>query len=186
MNKKCLVLIYVVFSLCSLKSSRAQQNQQNNVQKIVIIRHGEKPPEGDNLSCAGLNRSIQLPGALDKKIGAVNVILVPSLKMGKSTGVARMYQTVVPYAIKHGLYINTKYDVDDVEGLVGGIKKQNGTVLVVWEHKHIHKLLQGLGIDSGDKWDDDDYDSIWIVTYKNGKPVLSKDKEGISPSPNCQ
>jgi bifunctional DNA-binding transcriptional regulator/antitoxin component of YhaV-PrlF toxin-antitoxin module len=106
--------------------------------------------------------------------------------MGKSTGVARMYQTVVPYAIRHNLYINTKYDVDDMEGLAGGIKKQNGTVLVVWEHKHIHKLLQALGIDSGDKWDDGDYDSIWTITYNNGKPLLTKDKEGISPSANCQ
>src|SRR5262249_12075130 len=146
----------------------------------------EKPAQGDNLSCAGLNRALQLSPVLDKKIGTINAIFVPSLKMGKSTGVARMYQTVLPYAIKHGLFIDTKYDVEDIQGLAGGIMKQTGTVLVAWEHKHVHKLLKTLGIAAADKWDDNDYDSMWIITYKNGTPVLNKDKEGISPSPNCQ
>ena len=180
------ILVMVPPILLCLTSCQAQPNEPSNVQKIIIIRHAEKPPQGDNLSCAGLNRAFQLPAVLDKKAGNVNIIFVPSLKMGKSTGVARMYQTVVPYAVKHNLYINTKYDVDDIDGLVRGLKTQRGIVLVVWEHKHIHKLLKALGIDSPDKWDDNDFDSMWIVDYKDGKPSLIKDREGISPVPNCQ
>ena len=34
-------------------------------------------------------------------------------------------------------------------------------------------------------WDDDDYDSIWIVTFDKGTAVLSTDKEGIVTSPIC-
>jgi len=186
MNKKIIGPLGL-FCACSVfNSCTAQTKQVGNVQKIVIIRHAEKPNQGDNLSCAGLNRALQLPAALDKKAGAVNSIFVPSLKLGKSTGVARMYQTVIPYAVKHDLYINTKYDVDDIDGLAGGIQRQQGTVLVVWEHKHIHKLLKALGMDSPEKWDDNDYDSIWMITYRNGKPVLTKDHEGISPAPGCQ
>jgi hypothetical protein len=157
------------------------------VQKIVIIRHGEKPDKGDNLSCKGLNRSLQLPAVLHQKIGVPNAIFVPSPKLGKSTGVARMYQTIVPFAVKYNLDINSKYDVADAEGLAGGIKKESGTVLLVWEHKAIHKIIKTLGINDPDlKWDDNDYDSIWTITYKNGAPSLAKDRENINPTANCQ
>jgi hypothetical protein len=159
---------------------------QTRPDKIVIIRHGEKPDEGDNLSCAGFNRALRLPAVLDKKIGMINSVFVPSLKMGKSTGGARMYQTIVPYSIKKNVYINTKFDVDDPEGLVGGIMKQQGIVLIVWEHKQIYKLLKQLGVDSPDKWDDDDFDTMLIITYKNNRPVLKKDKEGITPVNRCE
>jgi hypothetical protein len=35
------------------------------------------------------------------------------------------------------------------------------------------------------KWPDDDYDSIWIVSFKNGEAVLSMDHEGIVPEAGC-
>jgi len=178
--------IIAALALFTFSNCYAQHTQHNDLQKIVIIRHGEKPPQGDNLSCAGLNRAMQLPAVFDKKFGVVNDIFVPSLKTGKSTSVARMYQTAIPYAVKHDLTINTKFDVDDINGLVGSVLKKNGTVLIVWEHKQIHKLLKALGVDSPDKWDDDDFDSIWVISFKNGKPSLTKDKEGISPSQTCQ
>src|SRR5947208_16944991 len=76
------------------------QSTQSNLQRIIIIRHGEKPDQGDNLSCQGLNRALQLPAVLNQKFGTPNAIFVPSLKMGKSTNAARMYQTIVPFAVK--------------------------------------------------------------------------------------
>ena len=55
------------------------QNLPDKNLKVVIIRHGEKPTEkpsdksdgGDNLSCQGQNRALQLPAVLIKKIGKV-------------------------------------------------------------------------------------------------------------------
>ena len=161
------------------------QKSQSTPQKIIIIRHGEKPDKGDNLSCEGLNRSLQLPDVLYKKFGVPNTIFVPSLDMGRSTNGARMYQTVVPFAVKYNLKIDTKYDADDVKGIADDIQKQTGTVLLVWEHKAISKIAKALGVSNVDKWDDNDFDSIWIITYKNGSPVLSKDTEGIRPSSTC-
>ena len=34
--------------------------------QVVIIRHGEKPTEGDNLSAEGLARALVLPDVLNK------------------------------------------------------------------------------------------------------------------------
>ena len=152
---------------------------------MVIIRHGEKPDEGDNLSCQGLHRALQLPAVLYNKIGRPDAIFVPSLKMGKSTSGARMYQTIIPFAIKYNLTVNSKYDVDDAEAIAGGIKKSSGTVLLVWEHKQIGKILKALGVDEKEKWDDGDFDTILIISYKNGMPVVTKDRENLHPAAAC-
>jgi hypothetical protein len=155
-------------------------------QRVIIIRHGEKPDQGENLSCQGLNRALELPPVLHQKVGTPSAIYVPSINQGKSTGVARMYQTIVPFAIRYNLNVSTKYEVDDAQGLANAIKKQQGTVLVVWEHKQAGKILKALGVATKEKWPDDDFDSMWIVTFKNGVASFSKDSEGLHPPANCQ
>ena len=156
------------------------------IKRIIIIRHAEKPDKGDNLSCKGLNRALQLPDILYKKFGVPERIYTPTPNFGSSTGVVRMYQTIVPFAIKYNLKINTKYGVKDSENLADALKKQDGTVLLVWEHKAIAKIIKALGIAGKEDWDDNDFDSIWIVTLQNGSAKLSKDKEGINPSSDCK
>jgi hypothetical protein len=34
-------------------------------------------------------------------------------------------------------------------------------------------------------WADEDFDSIWMINYQNGKAKLSLAKEGINPAVNC-
>jgi hypothetical protein len=58
-------------------------------------------------------------------------------------------------------------------------------VLVVWEHSAIPGILHALGVTDDLKWQGEDYDSIWIVSIKNGKPTFSTDKEGLNPSNDC-
>src|ERR1700712_1462726 len=82
---------------------------QNKNLKLIFIRHGEKPDVGDNLSCAGFNRSLKLPEVFKAKFGIPDHIYVPALNLGKSTPRGRMFQTVSPFAIKYNLTINTKF-----------------------------------------------------------------------------
>ena len=157
--------------------------------KIVLIRHGEKPDDGDNLSCMGFNRSLKLPGVLKAKFGIPDDIFVPSPSTGKQTTNARMLQTILPFAVKYNLSLNTTYAVDDVSSLVQKINTRTGTVLVVWEHKQLPKILDLLGIKgaSGLKWAADDFDTIYIVTFPKGKKgVLTVDKENIHPAATCE
>lgn len=158
---------------------------QQGVRKVVIIRHGEKPPMGNNLSCMGMNRALQLAGVLAQKFGKVDAIFAPAVNNGRTTNQARMFQTISPYAIKNNLDINTKYMVSDVNGVATALQAMNGTILVVWEHNAIEKLVRSLGIADKQQWGADDFDSIWIITWANGKAVLTKDAENIKPSANC-
>jgi len=157
-----------------------------SIQKIVFIRHAEKPDKGDNLSCKGLNRSLQLPAVLSSKFKTFNSVFVPSLSRGNSTKHARMYQTIIPYAVRHNLNINSNYDDDDIAGITAAIKKAGENILLVWEHKNISKIIKALAVkDPAPKWDDNDFDSIWVITFNDGVGTLSKDSENLNPSPNC-
>jgi hypothetical protein len=186
MNKLSLLLSPLLFILLCCHSSSGQQVKSSSLKRVIIIRHGEKPDNGDNLSCQGLNRSLQLPEVLHQKFGMPDFIFVPSINTGKKTSTARMYQTVVPFAVKYNMTINTKYDVDDTKGLAKDVLGRSGTVLLVWEHDHIDNIAKELGVQNVSKWPGSDFDSIWIIDFQNGKPVLATDKEGLKPLANCR
>jgi hypothetical protein len=114
--------------------------------RIVIIRHAEKPDDGDNLSCKGQNRAAALPAVLEAKFGKPSRIYVPALKLGKSTRHARMYQTAVPYAVKFNLPINTSYEEDEIQDFAEELLGRSGLLLVIWQHSQIQPLARALGV----------------------------------------
>ncbi|GAB3584361.1 histidine phosphatase family protein [Hymenobacter daeguensis] len=161
------------------------------VLRIVIIRHGEKPTEGDNLSAKGFERALALPDVLNKVMPRPpHFTYVPCIGTDKDqTTRVRMMQTVLPYAVQHNLTINSDYAPDEIKGLVKELRRQRGTVLLVWEHHNIVKIAAALGIKEPQEWPDDDYDSIWSITFRKGRakgkarqPVLRKDEQGIEPA----
>jgi hypothetical protein len=154
--------------------------------KIVLIRHGEKPPKGDNLTCQGLNRSLALPAVLYGKFGVPSYTYIPSMELGEQTKHARMFQTVTPFAAQYNLALNSSLEERDSTHIASELLSRKGTVLVVWEHKAIPIIARALGVkEAGLTWPDDDFDSIWIVTFPGGVPTLTRDKEGIRPSEAC-
>jgi hypothetical protein len=180
--KKHFLYLFCLFSLISVSEIRAQSNEL----RIVFIRHAEKPKIGDNLTCQGLNRALKLPAILYAKFGIPAFTFVPSIGLGEATKHSRMFQTVMPLAAKYNLVINSAHQEQDSLGIAANIKSKTGTVLVLWEHKGIAPIVRSLGVNKKDLiWPDDDYDSIWILTYKDGKAILTKDKEGITPSADC-
>ena len=190
------LLMCVVACACDGSSKNAtdknlaDKNLPEKSLKVVIIRHGEKPADksdgGDNLSCQGLNRALQLPAMLIKKIGKPDYTYVPALKLDKNTAHSRMFQTVTPFAVKYDLTINSKYDESAPNDVAKSVLKKSGTVLMVWEHSAIPDLATALGVDNPPKWKGADFDSMWILTYASGKAELIVDQEGLSPSASCE
>jgi hypothetical protein len=57
---------------------------------------------------------------------------------------------------------------------------------MVWQHKFIPSIVRELcGNDFHLTWKDDDFDSIWIITFPKGIATLTKDKEGLVPASEC-
>lgn len=153
--------------------------------RVVLIRHGEKPKKGDNLSCQGLNRSMQLPGLLYSRFGIPSATYIPAIGLGDSTKHSRMFQTIIPFAVKYNLALTSKFAEKDSAGIAGDILERKGLVLVVWEHKAIPSIAHALGVAGDLKWDDEDYDSIWIIAWQHGVAGLTKGAEGLKPGAAC-
>jgi hypothetical protein len=184
--RRAIVNITFIFITVFISNAYSQNLSNAKGLQIIFIRHGEKPEKGDNLTCQGLNRSLQLPTIIVSKFGIPDFIYAPSLITGQFTKRSRMFQTVTPLAIKYNISINSNYDEKDSAGIANDLKNKNGTVLVVWEHKAIIPIVRSLGITNEQLiWSDDDYNSIWIVTFSKGVAVLTKDSEGIIPSMDC-
>ena len=182
------ICLLLVFSFLLQIRVSAQPDSSNRTLKVIIIRHGEKPFKGDNLTCQGLNRSMQLPAVLNAKFGIPQLVYVPSLGNGESTKHARMFETVAPFAAKYNLTINSSYAGKDFDGITKNLTSKKGNILIVWDHKAIPGLAKALGVtESNLSWDDNDYDSIWIIEFTAGSaaPVFKKDTEGLSPAVAC-
>lgn len=153
---------------------------------IVIVRHGEKPADGDNLSCQGLHRALALPAVLFKKFGRPDWAYAAQLEQGGSTQHARMFQTLAPYAVQQGLTVNTGFAEGNVKAAAADVLQRSGLVLMVWEHSQIPPLAQALGVAKPPSWGKDDFDSIWVVTPSGGKATLSVAAEGLHPAADCK
>jgi len=164
------------------------------VLRIIILRHGEKPAEGDNLSCAGFNRALALPAVLNRLMPSPpNLTFVPVIGTNdQDTTRVRMLQTVMPYAVQHNLTINSNFMVENTKAFARQLRRLRGTVLVVWEHHSIVDIASDLGLDNVTDWPDSDFDSIWTISFSGGgargkakRPVLAKSRQHIHPSRIC-
>jgi hypothetical protein len=77
---KMRILIWaLILPLLLLQNCSKSQNQQV---KVVIIRHGERADQGDNLNCKGFNRSVLLPAVLYQNYGRPAKIYIPAVAPG--------------------------------------------------------------------------------------------------------
>lgn len=192
--KSIIRTVLVLLFACGLSTQGSCQKKHHHKDKeadsgaplrVVIIRHGEKPDQGNNLNCQGLNRAMQLPKVLFAKYGIASAVYVPAINSGGKTKSARTFQTITPYAVKYGLNINSSYADDDYKDVVADVMQRSGTVILVWEHNSINNLAQAFGLKKPVNWGGQDFDSIWVITFKNGQPVLTTDKESITPAAGC-
>ena len=184
MRRTLVFLLSVVAVGAASCSAHAQPGPDSSL-RVVIIRHGEKPDTGDHLSCQGQNRALQLPAVLYRKFDVPAHVYVPSLGTDKFSTHVRMFETIIPFAVKYSVNINSEFDVNDYPAIAGKVLAKKGVVLLVWQHEAIPALAAQLGVADPPKWKNKDFDSIWIISYASGKAVLTIDHEGLSPSPDC-
>jgi hypothetical protein len=182
--KSLFVLSVVFFALTSCSFARALSPGDGLI--VVVFRHAEKPKKGDNLNCQGLNRSLALPAMLYGRFGIPGATYVPSMAVGDNTLHSRMFQTMIPFAAKYNLQLTSKFSEDETEALASAVLQRNGVVMIIWEHKRIPDIVRALGVRDADlQWPDDDYDSLWVIGFKNGVAHLERSTEGLRPAEAC-
>jgi hypothetical protein len=148
-------------------------------QKIIFIRHAEKPAQGlGQINCQGLNRALALPAVLLGKFGKPDFVFASDPHEKKPDG-DELYNSV-----QAGLPINTSFGFEDIKGLqqeLAAPRYQNAVVLVAWEHKKLEDLVKAMLRDMGGQpgavphWKGSDFDSIYVVTVQRdgGKALAS-------------
>lgn len=150
--------------------------------EVIIIRHGEKPPTGDELSQQGRERAAALvPYFLGReevlrfKTPAAIYAQAPK-KEGSSL---RPLQTVQGLADALKLEVVQKYTHDDFPKMVDEIRAnpayKGKMVLICWEHHVIPEIAHALGAKDAPKKFHDVYDRTWILTFKGGDKVTFED-----------
>ena len=148
------------------------------VQRVVVIRHGEKPEAGlGQLACRGLSRAIALPDVIIPKFGTPQALFAPNPAhrkpdRGKSYNYIRPLATIEPLAIRAGLPVEVKYGFEQAVPMARALDAPQyaaALVVVAWEHHLAVPLMQDiLKRHGGDPklvaaWKDDDFDRMDLI-----------------------
>ena len=151
--------------------------------QVIIIRHAEKPDEGNELSLQGEERAAALVPFFQRtdevlKFGTPVAIYAQAPK--KATSSVRSVETVKPLAAALHLKVNQSFTRDQYKSMVEEVMKKNEyedhTVLISWEHKVIPDMAAEFGVEDAPKtWHGRDFDRVWIITFRPDKKPAFKD-----------
>jgi hypothetical protein len=190
-----LSLVLAITVLASIPACAAS----DQVETIVMVRHGEKPTAGlGQLSCQGLNRALALPRVIENKYGKPDFIFAPDPAKEKNDSgtkydYVRPLATIEPTAIYFGLPVNASIGfsrTDDLHATLLAPQYKSSLVVVAWEHKIIEVLARKIVSDAGGDaasvphWASGDFDSIYVlrITQSADKvnAAFSVDHEGLN------
>ncbi|KAJ5223952.1 phosphoglycerate mutase family protein [Penicillium chermesinum] len=144
---------------------------------VYLIRHGEKPDDGNGLSAQGEQRAQCLSNVFGSSSGYdIGHIMAQTPQSDGSR--QRPLDTVQPLAESLGLTVDTSCDRDDpgcVKDVVTGYTG-SGNILICWEHDALHDIAKKLGDDNAPHYDGDDFDIIWTDPSPYDD-ITSKDSE---------
>jgi len=136
---------------------------------ILVIRHGEKPDKGKNLSPAGKARANSYVDYFKNyKVDDQPLKLDAMFAAADSKESHRPRQTIEPTAKSLGLKIDSKFDDMHYQKLADELRsKPHGKgIPICWHHGEIPKLLKALGADTKQVipksgWPDDVFN--WVI-----------------------
>ena len=171
---KYLLLSFVVLSF----GNKLIAQQETPVTKIYIVRHAEKESGKDPvLTAAGNARAGDLMRALKNE--SIQKIYVSRTRRSQMTGDSMRIQ----------LGIDTVHYTADTlcDNLVAAIMEHRDfgkTILVIGHSNTIPKIIRKLGVLDYPQADlpDNEFDNLFLVTYKKEKAIVKKTKYGASSS----
>lgn len=146
--------------------------------EIIIIRHGEKPASGNDLSPQGEERAEALPKFFETnptatRFGLPVAIYAMGQKPNDPDDSIRAIETVTPLAYDLHLKIHDQYSKEQIQPMLEEVVNTpayNGrTVVICWEHSMIPLMAQALGVQNPPQWPDSVFDRAWIFTVNGNK-----------------
>ncbi len=148
--------------------------------RVLIIRHGEKPDQGDGLSPKGFARANALPAffasnPIATQYGPPAGIFAAAPKA--TDGSVRSIQTIMPTAQAFHVNLDTRFTKDDVQQVAYQVLNnpafQGRMVIICWTHETIPALAAALGVlPMPPPWKDEVFDRVWQLDYQPTGRIL--------------
>jgi hypothetical protein len=159
--------------------------------RVILLRHSEKPAsEADvHLSEEGAARARALVPLLTTNLLSATNGLPVALFAPQSTAHGhgrRPYETIAPLAAHLKLPVQRPFLAADYRALAKRVLKdpafEGKTVLICWVHDYLSALAKELGVrPKPSSWKGDVYDRLWVITYRNGRAVLTDSPQNLLP-----
>jgi len=155
--------------------------------KIMLIRHGEKP-DGDSkgIDAKGKEDAKELVVRGWQRGGALVRLLAPrdgkfveprlaqpktifASAVGKHSKSLRPQHTVLELAQALGLTLDLRFPKGEEAGLAKAAAAATGPVLIAWEHEGLPDIVNGIVGDKTicpQKWDGARFDLVWVLDRK--------------------
>ena len=168
MFTRSLIAIVLFVSVCATGQAVAGPKQAT----ILIIRHAEKPEEGNGLTPAGEARAKAYVGYFSNlKWQSESLKPDEIFSAADSKNSQRPRLTVEPLASALNLKVNTAYKDKDFAALVNALQTGHDgkKILVCWHHGQIVDLLKAFGADPAvllpeGHWPGSQYD--WLIELR--------------------
>ncbi len=148
---------------------------------VIITRHADKVVKGFCLSRQGLERASALAYYFSetRKYNIPPITHVFAAYSGEPHPYIRCQQTCQPIADYLNLPLNAAFAKGQLKEVSQEIltnpKYDNATVLMCWEHNHIHLLVMAFGGEDPGYWPPNIFDQVYMLTFEEGKkPKLQK------------
>jgi hypothetical protein len=146
---------------------------------VLLIRHGEKPDSGPDLSDQGWERAKALPELFNRpefmqygKPAALYAMSPSDRDPEDTSGSNRAVQTLKYVSQDLGLPINSDYTKTEVPAMVKQImddpKLDGKFVVICWEHKVLTNIAEAFGVVPAPKYPGSAFDRAWLLTLKPG------------------
>lgn len=179
MKNKSVFMVCAAILMCSISAFAAPA-------QVILIRHGEKPAQGNELNAQGFQRANALVKYFQTDPAVTRYgtpVAIYAMAPKNATGSIRAIQTVTPLAAALKLTINKDYMRDQADELVKAIMENpeydGRMVLVCWEHSVLVDIAAALAAYGGSdqavkdalpvSWAGQVFDRAWVLSFTGNK-----------------
>lgn len=180
----CWRRLAVAVAFCLLASQAAQAAPS----QVILIRHGEKPSDGDeprmqgalptgkdDLSLKGWERAYALAPYFLGMLKEAPVAIYAQKPGQEHRKSRRPVQTVQQIAGHFKLEVNQRFQHDDgadmAKEILSNPSYDGKVVLICWEHHVIPDIAKALGVKDPPAFPEV-FDRTWVIAFENGKAEL--------------
>lgn len=141
--------------------------------QVIIIRHGEKPAEGDDLTVKGRERAAALAPFFQD--GDYRPVAIYACSPSEEHHSRRCVETATPLAEAMKMTLKTFHHGDFApmaKEILSCPEYDGKIVLICWSHKEIPAVAAALGVADPPKWRGEVFDRLWIIRFSDGKATM--------------